>query len=216
MTFPYGVEQGMNLQVWEEYRDLFPDEEVADGFFGFISAKIEDAIKKELPGAHGCREYLRNLTARVLDSGRFLQTVGPTGFPLINSYLKREVIDVYALDGGRMRIKGRETAEVLRDKAIRSATPNFTHSLDSSHLISIALAASGAGIDLTTNHDCFGCLAADAADMNRIIRREFFLLHRFKWLSRLHEQNDPDGPAPQQGDWQIEDEDPNASEYSWS
>jgi hypothetical protein len=45
MTFPYGVEQGMNLQVWEEYRDLFPDEEVADGFFGFISAKIEDAIK---------------------------------------------------------------------------------------------------------------------------------------------------------------------------
>jgi hypothetical protein len=217
MTFPYGVEApGMNLQVWKEYDDMFPDEEVPDGFFGFISDRIEDAIAKELPGAHGCREYLRKLSARVLDKGRFLQTVSPTGFPVVNSYLEQQKISVYAHDGGRMRIKDRETAAVLRDEAIRSATPNFVHSMDASHLIRIALAASAAGIDLTTNHDSFGCLAADAADLNRIIRREFFLLHRFGWLARLHMQNDPDGPAPPHGDWKIEDEDPNGAEYSWS
>ena len=216
MTFPYGVEQGMNLQVWKEYNDLFPDEEAPSGYFGFISGKIEEAIKKELPGAHECREYLRDLTARTLDKGRFVQTIGPTGFPLISSYLAREEIPVYAHDGGRMRIKGRETAEVLRDEAIRSTAPHFTHTLDASHLIRVALAASEAGIDLTTNHDCFGCLAGDAADLNRIIRREFFLLHRFGWLARLHAQNAPDSPAPPKGDWKIEDEDPNGAEYSWS
>jgi DNA-directed RNA polymerase len=216
MTFPYGVEQGMNLQVWKEYNELFPDEEAPSGYFGFISGKIEEAIKKELPGAHECREYLRDLTARTLDKGRFVQTIGPTGFPLISSYLAREEIPVYAHDGGRMRIKGRETAEVLRDEAIRSTAPHFTHTLDASHLIRVALAASEAGIDLTTNHDCFGCLAGDAADLNRIIRREFFLLHRFGWLARLHAQNAPDSPAPPKGDWKIEDEDPNGAEYSWS
>jgi hypothetical protein len=79
----------------------------------------------------------------------------------------------------------------------------------------VALRAAEAGIPLTTNHDCFGTLAGDAADLNRIIRREFFLLHRFKWLVRLHEQNDPDGPLPPQRGWEFEDENSDG-EYSWS
>jgi hypothetical protein len=34
MTFGYGVEeQGMNLQVWKEYDELFPDKEAPDGTF---------------------------------------------------------------------------------------------------------------------------------------------------------------------------------------
>src|SRR5262249_33364064 len=217
MTFPYGVEErGMNLQVWEEYQDLFPDEEVPKGFYGFISPRIESAIKKELPGAHECRGYLRNLSARLLDRGRFLQFVGPTRFPVINSYLEQQEISVYAHDGGRMRIKGRETAEVLRDEAIRSSAPHFTHAIDVSHLIRISLAASAVGIDLTTNHDSSVCLAADGADMNRLMRRAFFLRHRGNWLASLHMQNDADGPPPPQGDWKIEDEDPDDAEYSWS
>jgi DNA-directed RNA polymerase len=225
MTFVYGVEgRGMNLQVWKEYSELFPGEKAPSGYFGFISRKIEAAIKKELPGAHECREYLRQLTAtalaarslingRTLVKGRFLQTISPTGFPVICSYLKREEDSVYAHDGGRMRIKGRETSEVLRDEAIRSAAPNFTHSLDASHLIRVALGCSAAGIDLTANHDCFGCLAADAADMNRIIRREFILLHSVEWLALLHAQNAPDSPAPPRGDLKIEDINPNDAEY---
>jgi hypothetical protein len=45
MTFGYGVEkQGMNLQVWKEYDELFPDEDAPDGYFGFISGQIEKAI----------------------------------------------------------------------------------------------------------------------------------------------------------------------------
>jgi len=123
MTFPYGVEeQGMNLQVWKECNDVFPDEKAPKGFFGFIAGKIEEAIKKELPGAHVCREYLRNLSARVLDQGRFLQTISSTSFPVISSYLEQEQISVYAHDGGRMRIKGRETSVVARrGNPVRSA-----------------------------------------------------------------------------------------------
>ena len=214
MTFVYGVtKQGMNLQAWGEHDELFPGEEAPDGYFGFIGEKIELAIRKELPGAYGCREYLCHLTACTLDKGRFIQTIGPTGFPLISSYLEREIIDVYAHDGGRMRIKGRETAEVLRDEAIRSTAPHFVHSLDAAHAIRVALGCGEVGIDLAVNHDCFGCLAADAADMNRIIRREFILLHSVEWLALLHAQNAPDSPAPPPGGLKIEDIDPNDAEY---
>jgi DNA-directed RNA polymerase len=217
MTFGYGVEkQGMNLQVWKEYDELFRDEDASDGYFGFISGQIEKAIRKELPGAYDCREYLRDLTACTLDRGRFVQTIGPTGFPLICSYLERKTIPVYAHDGGCMRVKTGETDKVLRDEAIRSTAPHFVHSLDAAHLARVALRAADAGIALTVNHDCFGCLAGDAADLNRIIRREFFLLHRFLWLARLHAQNAPDSPAPPRANWKVEDEDPNGAEYSWS
>jgi DNA-directed RNA polymerase len=216
MTFVYGVEEpGMTLQIWKEYDEMFPGEEVPKGYFGFIQGRIDRAIRKELPGAYDCREYLRNLTARTLDKGRFVQSISPTGFPLVSSYLERETVPVYAHDGGRMRVKTGETDKVLRDDAIRSTAPNFTHSLDAAHLIRVALRAAEAGIPLTTNHDCFGTLAGDAADLNRIIRREFFLLHRFKWLVRLHEQNDPDGPLPPQRGWEFEDENSDG-EYSWS
>jgi DNA-directed RNA polymerase, mitochondrial len=214
MTYVYGVEErGMNLQVWKEYDDLFPGKKAPSGYFGFFSRRVEEAIKKELPGAHECREYLRNLTAQTLDGGHFVETIGPTSFPLISSYLEREEDQVYAHDGGRMRIKGRETAEVLRDEAIRSTAPNFTHSLDAAHLVSVAIAARTAGIDLTVNHDCYGCLAADAADLNRIVRREFFLLHRFEWLASLREQNAPDSPPPPRGNLKVEKLDPNDAEY---
>jgi DNA-directed RNA polymerase len=217
MTFVYGVEeQGMVLQVWKEYDELFPGEETPEGYFGFIGGQIEKAIRKELPGAYECREYLRDLTARTLDKGRFVQTIGPTGFPLVSSYLDRETVPVYAHDGGCMRVKTGETDKVLRDDAIRSTAPNFTHSLDAAHLIRVALRAREAGIALTVNHDCFGGLAGDAADLNRIIRREFFLLHYFEWLARLHAQNAPDSPVPPRGNWKVEDEDPNGAEYSWS
>jgi DNA-directed RNA polymerase len=158
---------------------------------------------------------LRDLTARTLDKGRFVQIIGSTGFPLISSYLERQTIPVYTHDGGRMRVKTGETDKVLRDEAIRSTAPNFTHSLDAAHLIRVALRAAEAGIALTVNHDCFGCLAGDAADLNRIIRREFFLLHRLKWLALLHAQNDPDGPLPPQRGWEFEDDTPDG-EYSWS
>jgi DNA-directed RNA polymerase len=217
MTSGYGVEErGMNLQVWKEYDELFPGEHVPKGYFAFISGQIEKAIRKELPGAYDYKEYLCGLTTRTLDRGRFVQTIGPTGFPLISSYLERETVPVYAHDGGRMRVKTGETAKVLRDEAIRSTAPNFTHSLDAAHLIRVAIRAAEAGIPLTTNHDCFGCLAGDAADVNRIIRREFFLLHRrLKWLARLHAQNDPNGPLPPQRGWKFEDETPDG-EYSWS
>jgi DNA-directed RNA polymerase len=216
MTFGYGVEErGMNLQVWKEYDEMFPGEQVPKGYFGFIGRQIEKAIRKELPGAYDCREYLRDLTARTLDKGRFVQSIGPTGFPLISSYLERDTVPVYAHDGGCMRIKTGETDKVLRDEAIRSTAPNFTHSLDAAHLIRVALACIVAGIPLTTNHDCFGCLVGDAADLNRIIRREFFLLHQYKWLVRLHEQNDSDGPPPPQHGWEFEDKHPDG-EYSWS
>ena len=215
MTFGYGVEKrGMNLQAAAAYADLFPGEEMPDGFFAFISAQIEKAIRKELPGAYDCREYLRNLAAHTLDKGRFVQTIGPTGFPLICSYLARTETDVYARNGGRMRVKTGETNRVLRDEAIRSTAPNFVHSLDAAHLIRVALRCAEAGIALTVNHDCFGCLAGDAADLNRIIRREFFLLHRFGWLARLHAQNAPDFAPPPRGNWELEDEDP-YNNYSW-
>ena len=72
-----------------------------------------------------------------------------------------------------------------------------------------------------TDHEILEIHCANCAGENkrtwegRLQRREFFLLHRLKWLARLHAQNEPDGPPPPQRGWEFEDENPDG-EYSWS
>jgi hypothetical protein len=82
--------------------------------------------------------------------------------------------------------------------------------------VRVVLAARDAGIDnLVTVHDSFACLAADAPDLLRIIKRELFMLYyRANWLGRLCERNIPGGTMPPMGDLNTEEE--FNGEYPWS
>jgi hypothetical protein len=51
MTFGYGVEeQGMVLQVWKEYDELFPDEEAPKGYFGFHRRRDRESNQEGTTG----------------------------------------------------------------------------------------------------------------------------------------------------------------------
>ena len=85
---------------------------------------------------------------------------------------------IYSSDGSSLKVANGDADEIREAKAIRSAAPNFVHSMDASHMIRVTMAAREAGItNLMPIHDSFGCLASDAANLNRIIRRELFLLY---------------------------------------
>ena len=127
--------------------------------------------------------------------------------------------DLYALDAKQRASRAASICGLVGSntcaRPAESVNPECRADAANKGNFCFALRAAEAGIPLTTNHDCFGCLAGDAADMNQIIRREFFLLHRFEWLARLHAQNDPDGPPPPHRGWEFEDENPDG-EYPWS
>lgn len=74
-------------------------------------------------------------------------------------------------------------------------------------MIRVVLAATDAGIrDIVTVHDCFGCLAGDAAQLNRIIRQELYLMYKYQdWLGRLRNSNGITHPLPDFGDLELEE-----------
>jgi DNA-directed RNA polymerase len=218
MTFGYGAEeQGMVQDLAAVFYDLFPNAgKQRPRFFLDLVENFLQAIDGVLPGAFDCRKYITDLSSCRIQWGGFLEWTSPTGFPVINSYREPDVVPVYGhyAYGGRIMVANGELADKpMVDVAIRSAAPNFVHSLDASHLIRTVLAA---GIEnLVTVHDSFACLAADAPDLLRIVKRQLFLLYyQDNWLGRLCERNIPDGTMPPMGDLNIE-EILNA-EYPWS
>jgi DNA-dependent RNA polymerase len=221
MTFGYGAEEGGMVQdIVAVFYDLFPNAgKQRPRFFLDLVKKILDAIDNVLPGAFVCRNYITDLSSCRMKWGGFLEWTSPTGFPVINSYRESKVDDVYGHYGfgGRIKVANGEKADKPRiDVAIRSAAPNFVHSLDASHLIRTVFAAKESGIEnLVTVHDSFACLAADAPDLLRIIKRELFLLYyQDNWLERLCERNIPGGDMPRMGD--LNNEEILNAEYPWS
>jgi hypothetical protein len=218
MTFPYGVERGGAVrQLAEEFNRLLRhNAEPEEGAFGFLVDRVFEAVARVLPGAAKCRTYLRSLAERRLERGGFLDWVSATGFPVFNTYREPDIVTVRTADGGEMEVANSEADAPRAEKAIRSAAPNFVHSQDAAHLIRVALAARDAGIEnLVTIHDCFACLAADAAVVNHNIRFEFFKLYsEAEWLMRLCERNGLTDMPPLAGD--VDPENYIGGEYSWS
>jgi DNA-directed RNA polymerase, mitochondrial len=71
-----------------------------------------------------------------------------------------------------------ETDLINKHKARNTIAPSFVHSLDACHLHKVVLACKDEGInDLALVHDSFGCLAADADDMRRILKEQFYDLY---------------------------------------
>jgi DNA-directed RNA polymerase len=126
------------------------------------------------------------------DAGRPMSWVTPTGMPVLNSYYKPDVISVaIPLRSGHRKyieLTIGDTDEINKHKALGSITANYTHSMDASHLAMVAVMASREGIDTVTAHDCYACLAPDAARFNEIIvdrlaalYQRFFVLRNI-WL----------------------------------
>src|SRR5262249_52787856 len=141
-----------------------------------------------------------------------LRWTTPLGLPVINLYPEPDIITISTLLNGRRK----QTNLTIGDKdkldkmaAINAVTANFVHSIDATHLQMIALAAAKEGIEMVTVHDCFGCLAPRAKQLNKIIREQFKNLHeRHNWLNEVRESARRDGntnlpPLPETGNAEI-------------
>jgi DNA-directed RNA polymerase len=83
---------------------------------------------------------------------------------------------------------------------MNGAAPNFVHALDASHLIRVVNAAASEGItSLAVVHDSFGCLAPQARELHRIIRKQLALLYDWDVLADLREAAGSIEPIPAKG-----------------
>jgi DNA-dependent RNA polymerase len=200
MTYPYGSSPtGMSHPLGKGFREICykrgePDD--TNSALQFFAEVIIMAIEKKLPGAVRAMKYFEDIARdRVYRQRCFVSWRSPTGFPNILEEWEPNVVTLRLAGGGEMRVTIGDKEKMKMEDAIKLA-PSYVHSLDAAHLMRCVLSAKQAGItSLLTVHDCWGCLAPDAADMHRIFRTELRAMYKhvthghINWLQNLADNN---------------------------
>ena len=146
-----------------------------------LARAIYKVIEGTVPKATAVRDFLEKLACLCTAKNKPLRWTTLLGLPVINCYYEPEIKRISVpLKGRRRRVNLTvgDKKTIADDRAANSATANFVHSVDATHMQLVALAAAEEGIDMVSVHDCFGCIAPRAAHFNEIIREQFFNLHK--------------------------------------
>ena len=173
---------GMTRQIIDLLKKKRPDQPRTGA--RKLAQAIYKAIEDMVSRAKAVRDFLEELASLCAAENKPLRWTTVLGLPVINCYHKPEIKSIsVTLNGRRRRVNlvVGDKKEIAKDKAKNSATANFVHSVDATHLQLVTLAAEKEGIEMVTVHDCFGCIAPHAPRLNGIngiIRQQFVDLHK--------------------------------------
>ena len=146
----------------------------------FLSGIIWESMGEILSSARLGMSFLQNCAKVLAKAGHKITWVNPVGFPVIQDYPEFKSMRVKTRMFGEI-IKPRinvETEKYSVLKASNGLPPNFIHSQDSSHMMSVVCKAYDKGISHFCNvHDSFGTLAADSQVLADTIRETFVELY---------------------------------------
>ena len=191
MTLPYGATlNGFRGQLLKELPEYVEKGKVDLKQFNtragrrdvaLYLARVNDKAIRHvvIKGMEG-REYLQK-TARILakESDTITWTT-PTGFQVVQQYRKQEskVIDTYF---GKARLRMRLSEDLPESNASKHASalaPNFIHSLDASHMITVINRCADNGItEFSMVHDSYAVPAGDSQFLFSAIRDAFVDLY---------------------------------------
>lgn len=178
MTYVYGG----TLQSCTEYvyldmreRGLGPLELYSEfKLAAYLSRHLRKGIESAVPAAAECMRFLRELAGR-MPRDVAMSWVTPAGFPVIQHYAQEETIRIKMHGLGITLTMCKFNDNLLnRSKCVNGISPNFTHSLDASHLVKVIESFNGSIIPI---HDSFATHPSDVDEMHRVLRTEFVNLY---------------------------------------
>lgn len=182
MTTVYGVTRfGARLQIERQLKALedFPKEHVLSAS-KYLTTKTFDSLRVMFTSAKEIQDWFTQC-ARMISSVRLqnIEWVTPLGLPVLQPYVRT------------VSTSDNKTGKTSTDKKVNSGLyekpnmskqknafpPNFIHSLDSTHMMLTSLHCAKNGITFVSVHDCFWTHPSTVAEMNKICRNQFVLLH---------------------------------------
>jgi len=165
---------------------------------GYLADKIDKSIQKVMGCANEVMDWVRDAAREYAYNGLPLTWASPSGFRVLQNYLKVTTRRVYTeLDGTFIATRmPSETDEIQTRRAVQGSSPNFVHSLDASHLTHTVLDCADQKVsDMMVIHDCFGVHAANAGKLMKTLKYQFVQLHQPNLLHNLKEQLESYGPS---------------------
>lgn len=183
MTLPYGsTYRACTDSVYDWYcaqgHDFLPKGTVFRHSVVFSSV-LWASIGKVVIAARAAMKWIQSV-ARVLAKENYpLVYKSPDGFPMVQFSAKREKVRITTQVGGRVDLVLQSELEGIDSrKAGSSASPNFTHNCDKTHMFLCVEAGVKEGIrDFAMIHDDFGVHARFVVKWHRIIREQFVRMY---------------------------------------
>lgn len=142
---------------------------------GFLAPLMRASIEEAMPAAAKAMKFAQQV-CRTIPLENHLQWNTPMGGLVINRYTTTEETRIAIRSMGLSLVVAYNRDYTLnnRRKAASGIAPNFVHSLDSTHLLMVILAAN---CDIVPIHDSLATHACDVDHMHEVIRGEFFNLY---------------------------------------
>lgn len=202
MTTAYGAtKRGMLEQLVEdlgkehngkvgEWLGL-PDDEQTFPYFKYLSEEIIQAISQVVVAAPTVMNWIQEVAGIAAEEELPLRWVTPSGFPVLHSYKQTKDTQLNVVIGSyRIRSHIRVEEEKLDVARIKLAvSPNWVHSLDSSHCHSTVAACVSKGVTaFAMVHDSYGTHACDMDVMAEVLRKEFIKMYSGNLMADLLQQ----------------------------
>jgi len=183
MVYPYGgTFYSCRSYVDEWYQDRLRKDQVDNPFTeaerykvtGYLAKYVWQSIQEVFDKPTQCMKYLQGVASAVTRAGKVVEWVTPTGFPVLQKYLKQTSKSVSTKIGGEatwVNFKD-STDELSLARAKQGISPNFVHSIDASILTKTLLEANSRGIyDFSCIHDSFGTHSTRSQELADSIRK---------------------------------------------
>jgi Mitochondrial DNA-directed RNA polymerase len=149
----------------------------------YIAEYMWAAIPRVVPKAAELMAWLQAIAYEAASMGEYVEWEAPSGLRVPNLYAaSKDTIMKLQLMG----IHGIKVREYLDKpdarKCAAAIAPNFVHSMDASHMMKVLWEMWNNGVYMVSIHDSFGCAAAHAGLMHKVIRQKFV---------EMYEQCDP-------------------------
>lgn len=203
MTFCYSATRfGMQGMVLQTLREIDaenadagkpPHLEGADNYQAalWLSHVLWDVIGETVNAASSAMEWLRSAAKVAAEYGLPVWWTTPMGFPVLQAYrsVQAQRVNVF-VRGQRVRVTlAVDHEEIDKRGQANGIAPNFVHSLDAAHLMSVVNAMADHGVrHLALIHDSFGTHAANAALLSEQLRRTFIDQYTPNVLERFRDQ----------------------------
>lgn len=188
MTFPYGSkEYGFRDQLAEDivrpdlmkHGDQSVFHEIDWQACGLMAKLLWRAVNEVVVKAAQAMEWLQQAASLVSKEGQKVSWVSPLGFLVEQGYVRSEDKLVETSFAGKERIRLTLPTDTIQPDSRKQAagiSPNFTHHLDSSHLM-LTVARAPDVTNWALVHDSFGTLPSKTQSLFNYIRVAFLELY---------------------------------------
>jgi DNA-directed RNA polymerase len=194
MTFAYSATaRGMRDQInfWMQREGIDVGEFSSYTASNYLAPIVRQAIAETVVAATDAMAWLQDVAAVCAKGNLPVTWTTPLGLPVVQFCPDHRMTEVECNYGGnrlRLSLAIDNPSKQSRAEATSGVSPNFIHSLDSTHMMMTVNALGDQGVtSFAMIHDSFGVHAADVDLLHAVLREEFVRLYSFDHLAALRQ-----------------------------